>query len=65
MAALWFEEFRTEPVWHLAAERLEPGVYRARCGWTLDSRHSRVWPQKAGELGPARGSRCRSCVGPG
>ncbi len=59
---LWIEE-TDKSVWHRATLRVERLKYRAVCGWELDGRPSRVWPQKAGEAGPPDPQLCNTCVG--
>ena len=58
---LWIEE-TDKSVWHRATSRTAPLRYRAACGWELDSRPSRVWPQKPTEPGPPDEQRCHTCV---
>ena len=59
---LWIEE-SDKQVWHHAVDRRAAMQFRAMCGWEIDARHGRVWPQKPGEAGPPDDRRCNSCVG--
>ena len=59
---LWIEE-PDEQVWHRAVARTGSLQYRAACGWELNAREGRVWPQKPDQSGPAEEQRCHSCVG--
>ena len=61
-SALWVEE-KGKAVWHRATVRVVRTLYRAVCGWQLDMRQGRVWPQKPVEPGPPEDERCRTCVG--
>jgi hypothetical protein len=61
-SALWVEE-KDKAVWHRATGRVERTLYRAVCGWQLDVRQGRVWPQKRGQFGPPEDERCHTCVG--
>ena len=61
-AQLWIEE-TDKKVWHLANGKTAPMRYTVVCGWLLNARPTRVWPQKSYEPGPPRDDRCRSCIG--
>ena len=59
---LWIEE-TDKQVWHLTNGRTAPLRYTVVCGWKLPAKSTRLWPQKAHEVGPAHEERCRSCIG--
>jgi hypothetical protein len=63
MIAIWFEEHGTTTLWHRAERRSGRARYATGCGAQMRLREiARVWPQKAGEIGPPSWERCSQCV---